>query len=136
MADIITFKHLKRFSHGFIKNLLLSLRRMDNGPFLRQNRRLNIQNKISAAEAQSRIVKKLWLQRNISAFGRPICSTIPWSLAKKDIKDDGSIIHDCRFSSIMHNIWQYGNTGCGIFKGGLENQKSFGLKIQQQSDEF
>ena len=32
----------------------------------------------------------------------------------------------------MHNIWQYGNTGCGIFKGGLKNEKSFGLKIQMK----
>ena len=67
----------------------------------------------------------VWITKIIN-----ICSTIPWSLAKKDIKDDGSIIHDCRFSSIMHNIWQYGNTGCGIFKGGLKNEKNFGLKIQ------
>ena len=24
---------------------------------------------------------------------------------------------------------QYGNTGCGVFKGGIENQKGFQLKI-------
>ena len=24
---------------------------------------------------------------------------------------------------------QYGNTGCGVFKGGIQNQKGFWLKI-------
>ena len=30
------------------------------------------------------------------------------------------------FSIIMLS---YGNTGCGVFKGGIQNKKGFGLKI-------
>ena len=25
--------------------------------------------------------------------------------------------------------WEYGNTGCGVFKGGIQNLKGFWLKI-------
>ena len=33
---------------------------------------------------------------------------------------------------IVHSRWYlhtYGNTGCGVFKGGIQNQKGFWLKI-------
>ena len=32
-------------------------------------------------------------------------------------------------SILMGHPVQYGNNGCGVFKGGIQNQKDFGLKI-------
>ena len=38
-------------------------------------------------------------------------------------------INKCGIAWLKKLDFGYGNTGCGVFKGGIQNYKGFGLKI-------